>query len=177
MSPSMVSAITTATQGCASLANAAADAALSGSEEMFRKYFKDCSDSTRQKVANVFRSVAKECAATPGGTSTSQCTDPYDYCHGDLIAYTYWTTGGGVAPTRDLYYCPRYFKIMPVQSTGCGQQSQATNTLHEMTHAVAQTSDFAYGMDGILELRAEEAVANADTYALFAGGKFDVPCF
>lgn len=166
-------AISDANEGCVSLANAAADAAISGSAKMFEEYFKDTSESTRNKVADVYRRVANECAATPGGTSTSQCTDPYNYCSGSLIAYTYWSTGYSSEPVRDVYYCPRYFDVMPADSTMCHSQSQATNTLHEMTHALAATDDYAYGIDAVLALSSEQAVANADTYALYATGKCD----
>ena len=54
----------------------------------------------------------------------------------------------------------------------CHSQSQATNTLHEMTHALAGTADHAYGMDGIMGLSSEQAVSNADTYALYATGTY-----
>lgn len=163
------SVITAANEGCVKLADAAANAATSISAEVMQKYFKDSSESTRSKVAKVFNDVSKECAATPGGTSESFCTDPYSYCSGNLIAYTYWTTGG-YEQVRNVYYCPRYFEMMSADSTGCHSQSQASNVLHEMTHALAETDDFGYGFDAIMALSADQAIANADTYALFATG-------
>lgn len=171
------SVITTANQGCVDLANAAAEAATSGSDFILEKYFKDSSDSARSKIAKVFTDVAKECSETPGGTSESFCTDPYSYCSGNLIAYTYWTTGGGYGyePERNVYYCPRYFEMMPQDSNACHSQSQASNVLHEMTHALAETDDHAYGFDDCMALSAEQAIANADTYALFATGKSTMP--
>lgn len=163
--------IMAANEGCVSLANGAADAATSGPAEMIEKYFKDSSDSTRSKVAEIFKAVSKECAATPGGTSESYCTDPRNFCSGNLVAYTYWTTGG-YEEVRNVYYCPRYFDNMPSDSTRCHSQSQASNVLHEMTHALAETDDHAYGFDACMALSAEQAIDNADTFALFATGKY-----
>ena len=165
-------AITKANERCTKLANAAAEAALSGPAGPLQSYFKSASQSTRQKVADVYRAVATECSKTPGGTSTSHCTDPHNNCGGDLLAYTYWQ-GSGSSQVGTTYYCPRYFNgaILQANSDQCHEQSRATNTLHEMTHAVAGTSDFAYGIDGVKALSNEDAVMNADTYALFATGE------
>jgi len=168
-SSSQAAAITAGNSGCASLASAAADAATSGSADMFATYFKTAS---RAIVAANFRAVAKECAATPGGTSTSYCTDKYSMCGGNLLAYTIWK---GTAPSQvgSTYYCPRYFQtsILPAKSSQCHEQSQATNTLHETTHAVFGTKDVAYGYSAITRLSAAQAVVNADTYALYATGE------
>lgn len=165
-------AITAANQACTKLANAAAEAALSGPAIPLQSYFKSASQSTRQKIANVYRAVATECDKTPGGTSTSHCTDPYNNCSRDLLAYTFWQ-GSGSSQVGTTYYCPRYFNdaILQASSDQCHEQSRATNTLHEMTHAVAGTSDLAYGIDGVMALSSEDAIVNADTYALFATGE------
>lgn len=165
------SAITTANQECARLANAAAEAATSGNDKIFQQYFKDTSESTRSQVASVYRAVAAECEKTPGGSTTTYCSDPRGNCGDDwLLAYTYWQ-GSGSSQTGETYYCPRYFTDMSDESQQCHQQSRATNTLHEMTHAVAATNDAAYGIDDILGLSSNQAVNNADTYALFATGE------
>lgn len=52
----------------------------------------------------------------------------------------------------------------------------ATTTLHEYTHAPAVfspgTEDNAYGYSASTSLSSSAAVLNADTYALYANGKF-----
>lgn len=174
-SASQKNAIAAANQKCASMATAAADAVSSGSADMFKQYFKNDSQSTREQVTQMYRDVAKECSSTPGGSSTDNCTDPDDCCTGDLLAYTMWQStwsysSGPVTTKGTTYYCPRYFDILPAAPEQCRQQSQATNTLHETTHAVAATSDIAYGYPGIMRLSSSQAVKNADTYALFANG-------
>lgn len=166
-------AIAKANQACTKLANAAAEAALSGPVDDLQSYFKSASQSARQKVAGIYRTVTTECDKTPNGTSTPHCTDPYNNCHGDLLAYTYWQ-GSGRSQVGTTDYCPRYFNGAVLQAKGdqCHEQSRVTNTLHEITHALAGTSDVAYGIDGAMALSSEDVVVHADTYALFATGEW-----
>ena len=62
-----------------------------------------------------------------------------------------------------------------VQPGACHAQDQATTTLHEFTHApgVYQpgTEDLGYGYDAASQLSAQDALNNADSYALYANGK------
>ncbi|GAB7332678.1 hypothetical protein MBLNU13_g04431t1 [Cladosporium sp. NU13] len=166
-SSSQRTAFTNANQACASMANAAADAAESGSEETFQTFFKDTSQSTRQAVAASFRKVAKECSSTPGGTSKSYCTDQHGNCGGGLLGYTYWqnTYSGSVGST---YYCPIYYSTIPATGVVCDDQSQASNTLHETTHAVLATRDIAYGLRAVKALSSSDALHNADSYTYYA---------
>jgi len=167
------SALVAANTKCVSMANAAAEAATSGDATVFETYFKDSSSSTRSKVAANFQAVAKDCGANPVGDTTSHCTDPYSYCTGDLLAYTIWKDTDSLVNsgrTGTIYHCARYFNDLPAAPEQCHEQSQATNTLHEETHAVAGTEDHAYGYTAIKELSASDALTNADTYALYANG-------
>lgn len=168
-SSSQRSAVETANQACAKLANAAADAAESGSDSAFEEFFKDNSESTRSQVASSYRKVADECSSTPGGTSKSLCTDQQNNCGGDLLAYTYWQNQGS-EHVGTTYYCPRYFngQILAASSTRCGEQSQGSNTLHETTHAVLATQDIAYGLSSVKSLSSGQALQNADTYTFYA---------
>lgn len=169
------SSITAANQECVTMANNAASAATSGSGSLFETYFGSSSTSTRQTVADNFQKIAQECSSTPGGNSESHCTDPYGSCGGTLLAYTIWRDGGGFGQSASrqgtLYYCPRYFDVLAAAPAQCQQQSQATNTLHETSHAVLATEDLAYGFSGVTRLSTEQAVVNADTYALYANGE------
>jgi len=171
-STSQRSALAAANTKCASMALAAAQAATSGSAEMFEQYFKDSSSSTRSTVAAHYRTVANDCSST-GGPTTSYCSDPYEYCSGDLLAYTIWQNTGMAADSGrigTIYHCPRFFNDIPAGPTQCHEQSQGTNALHEETHAVAGTVDIAYGFSGISRLSSSQAIQNADTYALYANG-------
>lgn len=169
-SSSQNTAITNANQACANMASAAADAAESGSAETFESFFKDSSQSTRSTVAASFRKVAEECSSTPGGTGTSYCTDQRGSCSGDLLGYTLWknTAAGGHIGTT--YYCPRYYSVLPATGNRCNDQSQASNTLHETTHAVLATEDIAYGLANVKALSSSQALQNADSYTFFAIG-------
>jgi len=154
------------------MASAAADAAESGPAETFETFFKDTSQSTRQAVAASFRKVAEECSSTPGGTGKSYCTDEHGTCGGGLLAYTYWqnTYSGSVGST---YYCPVYYSTIPAKGIRCDDQSQASNTLHETTHAVLATRDIAYGLANVKALSGSQALHNADSYTYYAIGMCD----
>lgn len=169
-SSSQRTAITNANQACAKLANAAAEAAESGSVDTFQSFFKDTSESTRQAVANSFRKVAEECSTTPGGTGTTYCTDQRGNCGGDLLGYTYWQDQGYDTHIGTTYYCSRYYSVISPMSSRCEDQSQASNTLHETTHAVLATEDIAYGLANVKSLSSSQALQNADTYTYYAIG-------
>jgi deuterolysin len=171
-SSSQRTAVTNANQACASMASAAADAAESGSADTFESFFKDTSQATRQAVASSFRKVAEECSSTPGGTGTSYCTDQRGNCGGDLLAYTYWQNQGADVHVGSTYYCPRYYSVIPATGNRCDDQSQASNTLHETTHAVLATSDIAYGLSNVKALSSSQALQNADSYTYYAIGTY-----
>lgn len=158
-----------ATEDCASMASAAADAATNGDASFLEKYFMDSSDATRSKVAEVFQAVAKECQNTPGGASTSHCTDQLNHCSGNVLAYTYWQ-GYGQDQAGEVYYCPSYYQL-PDDASYCQGQTQGGTIFHEMTHAVAGTDDLAYGYYAISQLSTEQALTNADSYTVFAEGR------
>jgi hypothetical protein len=168
-SSSQSTAVTNANRACASMASAAAEAAESGSAETIESFFKDSSQSTRSAVAASFRKVAEECSTTPGGTGTSYCTDQRNNCGSDgLLAYTYWTNTGPNEHFGSTYYCPRYFAVLPATGNRCDDQSQASNTLHETTHAVLATQDIAYGLENVMRLERGQALRNADSYTYYA---------
>ena len=170
-SPSQRTAVSNANNACARMANLAAEAATSGSEATFQEFFKDTSPSTRSHIAAQFRKVAAECSSTPGGTGTSFCTDQKGECGGGLLAYTYWQDQGNDRHSGTTYYCPIYFETLRVEDAGCDDQSQASNTLHETTHAVLGTRDIVYGLEGVRGLEAGQAVLNADSYTYYAIGE------
>jgi deuterolysin len=177
-SPSQSTAVSNANKACARMATAAAEAAASsGSEATFEEFFKDTSSSTRSHVAAQFRKVADECASTPGGTGTSFCTDQKHECGGGLLAYTYWQDQANDRHFGTTYYCPIYFETLAPSDAGCNDQSQASNTLHETTHAVLGTRDIAYGLENVRRLSGSDALRNADSYTYYAIGEFDCVFF
>lgn len=170
-SPSQSTAVSNANKACARMATAAAEAASSGSEATFQEFFTDTSPSTRSHVAAQFRKVAAECSSAPGGTGTSFCTDQKRECGGGLLAYTYWQDQANDRHFGTTYYCPIYFETLAPSDAGCNDQSQASNTLHETTHAVLGTRDIAYGPENVRRLSGSDALRNADSYTYYAIGE------
>lgn len=150
------------------LANAAAEAALTGSRSKFREYFKTTANSTRQVVAGRLRAVAKEARSASSGATKYYCTDVYGYCETNVLAYT--------LPSQNVIAnCDIYYSYLPVLASTCHDQDQATTTLHEFTHAPGVyspgTEDLGYGYAAATSLSTKEAVMNADSYALYANGE------
>ncbi|KAF2140763.1 uncharacterized protein K452DRAFT_288850 [Aplosporella prunicola CBS 121167] len=148
---------------CVSLANAAASAATSGSSSKFSEYFKTTSSSVRSQVAATLKKVASECGSTSSGYSDYYCTDVYNYCESNVLAYT--------IPSQSVVVnCPLYFSALSVLTSTCHGQDQSTTTLHEFTHLseIAGTDDLGYGYSAATRLTTSQALNNADSYALYA---------
>lgn len=146
------------------LAGNAATAASSGSSTKFQEYFRTTSASTRSNVASRFRAISQESSSQTTGNSQYFCGDVLGACRQGVIAYT--------QPARNIIANCQPFYSLPAVSRGCGDQSQASTVLHEFTHAPAifapSTEDFAYGYAASTRLSAQQALNNADSYALFA---------
>lgn len=96
---------------------------------------------------------------------TYYCEDPMSQCQTDVLAYT--------LPSQNVIAnCPIYYSELSADSDTCHGQDQWSTSLHEMTHATAifapGTEDNGYGYQAAEQLTTEQAVANADTYALYA---------
>lgn len=161
-------ALEKALQNTVSLANAAAQAALSGSASKFNEYFKTTATWTRQTVAARLQAVAREAQSANSGATTYYCADAYGYCETNVLAYT-------VPSLNVIANCDIYYSYLPALTSTCHDQDQATTTLHEFTHAPGVnspgTDDLGYGYAAATSLRSSDAVMNADTYALYANGK------
>lgn len=168
-SQSNANAIAAALHNCAVLATAAAEAATNGSSTKFREYFKTTSASARRTVSQRFLAVAADCASSSGGVTTTSCSDTYGYCEEGVLAYT-------LPRYNHIAYCPIFYSYLEPVSEQCHDQDQATTVLHEETHAEGVmspgTEDFAYGYSAQKQLSAEEAVLNADSYAMFANAVY-----
>lgn len=168
-SGSRESALLQALDNSAALANMAAQEAASGSASKFQEYFATTDSSVRQLVAERFRAVAQESSSTNSGDTTYHCTDNLGYCQPNVLAYT--------LPSRNyIANCDIYYTALPPLAQRCHGQSQATTTLHEFTHAPGvfqpSTRDLGYGYEAATSLSTEEALRNADNYALYANGKY-----
>ncbi|KAJ6443756.1 metallo-endopeptidase [Purpureocillium lavendulum] len=153
----------TALQNCAQLASAAAEAAKSGDASKVEEYFKSSDSQVRDEVADVLTKVAGECGSTDGGVSKYYCTDVQNGCEPQVLAYT--------VPSQSFQaYCDLYFTDLPDLASSCHQQDKATTNLHETTHLsqIKGTDDLGYGYDNAMKLSTQDALNNADTYALFA---------
>lgn len=167
-SGSKQSALTQALQNAVSLANKAAEAASSGSASKFQEYFKTTDSSTRQTVAARLQAVAKEASSTSSGATTYHCDDAYGYCDPNVLAYT-------LPSQNTIANCDIYYSQLPPLASSCHAQDQATTSLHEFTHAPGVyspgTQDLGYGYQAATSLSANQALNNADSYALYANGK------
>lgn len=165
------SALDKALRNAASLATAAANAARSGSSSKFAEYFATTSSSTRQLVAARLQAVAKEAQSTTSGGTKYYCTDVLGYCETNVLAYT--------LPSQNIIAnCDIYYSELPALASSCHAQDQATTSLHEFTHAPAVyspgTDDLGYGYSAATSLSTSDAVNNADSYALYANGEFNL---
>lgn len=146
------------------LAGNSATAASSGSSSKFQEYFRTTASSTRSNVASRFRAISQEASSQTSGNTEYYCGDVLGACRQGVIAYT--------QPASNIIANCELFYSLPAVSSGCGDQSQASTVLHEFTHAPGVfppgTDDFAYGYSASTRLTAQQAVNNADNYALFA---------
>jgi deuterolysin len=161
-----LTAVRTALSNCQKFATAAATAAKAGTK--LNTYFKSTTAATKNTVAARLTAVARDCGSTASTTSTN-CNDPYDGCSSGVLAYT-------VPSTSFITYCPIFFSDLPAISRTCHGQDQATTALHEETHATSVyspgTDDLGYGYAAATALSTNQALNNADSYALYSNGKF-----
>lgn len=161
-----LSAVQTALSNCQKQASAAATAATAGTK--LDTYFMSTSSSVKSEVADRLNAVASDCGGSTDATSTN-CNDPYNGCSSNVLAYT--------VPTLNfITYCDIFFTALPAVASTCHGQDQATTVLHEETHAEGVyspgTDDLGYGFSAASALSSSQALMNADSYALYANGKF-----
>ncbi|KAG5765773.1 hypothetical protein H9Q72_006175 [Fusarium xylarioides] len=160
-------------KNCESLARAAAKDASDVHSARFVEYFKSNETKTREHVTGRLLAVAEECSTSDSGNTRVLCSDEIGYCESDgpLIAYTTWVNGY-------VTMCPLFYDTLPPLPQKCHKQDHATTTIHEMTHARAvyeqevSTQDYAYGYENSTALDPLSCLYNADSYSLYANGKF-----
>ncbi|PFH47135.1 hypothetical protein AMATHDRAFT_152893 [Amanita thiersii Skay4041] len=129
-----------------------------GADSLYQQYFKSNPTST---VISVLNAVANENSSS----RTLNCNDPLGACTSGVIAYT-------VISTTNIYYCSIFYNEVPTSSlcTGTSVSSRSVRggtTLHELTHAVAGTTDVIYGCANDIALSASNSIRNADNYNCF----------
>ncbi|KAF5586109.1 hypothetical protein FPANT_7315 [Fusarium pseudoanthophilum] len=160
-------------KNCETLARAAAKDASNIHSARFVEYFKSNETKTREHVTGRLLAVAEECSTSDSGNTRVSCSDEFGYCESDgpLIAYTTWVNGY-------VTMCPLFYDTLPPLPQKCHKQDHATTTIHEMTHARAvyeqevSTQDYAYGYENSTALDPLSCLYNADSYSLYANGKF-----
>lgn len=160
------SALSTALENSSRLASQAAQAAQDGDARV-EEYFKSTESSVVEEIVARLEAVAAESSNSSSAT-TYNCEDTLGYCEPNVLAYT--------LPSENLIAnCDLYYDELPDLATECHAQDQGTTTLHEFTHAPGVyspgTDDLGYGYDAAMELDTDEALNNADSYALFANGE------
>lgn len=160
-------------KNCETLARAAAKDASDVHSARFVEYFKSNETTAREHVTGRLLAVAEECSTSDNGNTRVFCSDEIGYCESDgpLIAYTTWVNGY-------VTMCPLFYDTLPPLPQKCHKQDHATTTIHEMTHARAvyeqevSTQDYAYGYENSTALDPLSCLYNADSYSLYANGKF-----
>ncbi|KAF2746263.1 neutral protease 2-like protein [Sporormia fimetaria CBS 119925] len=159
---SRLSSIRTALSNCQRLASNAASAASSGTK--LDIYFKSTSSSVRNTVSARLRAVANDCGGS-GRATTTNCNDPYGGCSSNVLAYT-------VPSQNFITYCNLFFNGLPALTSTCHGQDQANTVLHEECHAPGVyspgTDDLGYGYNAATRLSTNQALNNADSFALYA---------
>ena len=149
------------------VAGLAAQAARFGDTSLFEMFFKTTDEVIRQEVAARFEAVSLEASSTTSGVTTYYCEDEFGYCSSNTLAYA--------LPSQNLIAnCPLYYTLSSL-TRYCGDQDQTTTALHEFTHTPGVfgpgTQDLAYGLRATLRLTTEQALLNADSFALYANGE------
>jgi deuterolysin len=149
---------------CAVLARGAANAATNGPAAKMEEYFKSSSQATRNTVAANFNRVAQECGSSTSGLSRVYCSDPYNFCSGNLAYAVSWENYTAVC---DSWFSSRWEDI----TKKCHMEDRANVLLHEMTHldVLVGTDDLnCYGYQCVRSLTAAQNIKHADTYLFFA---------
>ncbi len=157
--------VQTALQGCAERAAASAKEALNGSSKLMQQIFHTSDQGARRFVSEVFTKIADECGPKGSGSVQVAC-EARPNCRDDNGKEWGAVTD---APGPDLNLCPNYF-TGPIRGKGawCHGLDAESLMVHEMSHALNATEDYAYGLDGVRGLSAERSLHNAESYGMFS---------
>ncbi|TFK81245.1 Metalloprotease [Polyporus arcularius HHB13444] len=135
-----------------------------GADSLYRSYFGSSPTST---VLDVFSAVAGENSRS----RMLSCNDPYKICSDPpgVIAYT-------MTPSTNIYFCSIFYREVTTSSlcngtTVASRSIRGGTVLHELTHALSNTTDVGYGCSYDQSLgmwSPSQARSNADNYNCFA---------
>ncbi|TFK95255.1 hypothetical protein BDV98DRAFT_537863 [Pterulicium gracile] len=126
---------------------------------LYSAYFGTNSATT---VRSRFTAIANENSSS----RTLNCSDPYGACSGGVIAYM-------LIATTNIYFCSPFWSNVAhprlCSGTTVAQRNiRGGTTLHELSHAVASTTDVTYGCSANQGLSVANKLRNADNYNCFA---------
>ncbi|KAK0190340.1 Metalloprotease [Armillaria mellea] len=127
-------------------------------DSLYRSYFDSASTST---VIDILDAAASESSPS----RTLNCDDTLNICDGNVVSYT-------IISTTNIYFCDIFFNEVVTTELCSGTTVAARNvrggtTLHELTHAIANTDDITYGCSADQALSDSQSVINADNYNCF----------
>nr|AAY45757.1 metalloproteinase 7 [Coccidioides posadasii] len=160
-------ALMKALRNSAHLAGTAASAAYRNPRKV-QEYFHTTDRTAVRSVAARLKAISRESGSTRNGATRYACEDHWNRCEPGVLAYT--------LPSHNLVVnCPSFYNL-PALTNRCHGQDQATTVLHEFAHAPGVhepfCKDHAYGYRSIRRLSTRLALNNADSFSLFANGRF-----
>ncbi|KAJ7063892.1 Metalloprotease [Mycena amicta] len=128
------------------------------SDSLYKAYFGATATS---RVTSVLNAVSSESSSS----RTLSCVDSFGACSSGVIAYT-------VISTTNIYFCSIFFNEVATTNLCSGTTVASRNvrggtTLHELTHAVADTDDVIYGCASDQALSDANSIRNADNFNCF----------
>ncbi|KAM3518984.1 hypothetical protein MY4038_009923 [Beauveria bassiana] len=156
---------------CRKIAQKAAKAARTGKAERLETYFKTSEPKYREKIAELYENIEKECERGERDDETEPltiiCDDAQSVrCSDNTVAYS-------INTALEVHLCPEAFE-RPISPEQCGDRSLAGVLIHEfshqfpwMYHSIGDARN-GYGRYNSAQLTRDTALANADTYQWFA---------
>ncbi|ODA83603.1 hypothetical protein RJ55_02118 [Drechmeria coniospora] len=142
---------------CKKLAEDGKKAAKKGHDGLLKQFFKDDSPSTRIHVADVLEQVLRHCG--------DESRLPTDSCHGDFCSDHDDASAIDLGVPK-IYFCDAFFAD---DSAGCRDMSRGATVVAQAARAVNKdVRVVTRGYQGSLGLTRSDALANAESYALFA---------
>ena len=143
---------------CLQLAKAATNA--SGDSILMDTIFHANKSTSVAIVQAAFDKIAKECAYHGGSLTVQWGSGLTSLCVGPTYAVAF-------SSNSTLVLCDNFFTTLPAISE-CRVTDRGMGLIHETSHCLIDTDDFAYGYDDSVALPKDKALRNADSYAFFA---------
>ncbi|KAI5820846.1 hypothetical protein BZA77DRAFT_348863 [Pyronema omphalodes] len=174
--PAHKSLLETALQTAAHRAHLVSVSSIHGNPEIFQRYFKTTLPDERVFVAGRFHELAVALGAGGAGAVTYFCggsVESEDFDDGMCREGKYidFDINRGMV----VRSCDGFFKL-PLGNDVCHGMDRLSVILHELTHVLFNTKDYAKGYEDSVLLEEDKALDNADSYALYAQELFQKDC-